>query len=430
MARSALGVIALAFLCCLPPALGLYGPSSDVLTLTPENFKSKVLKSDSVVLVEFFAPWCGHCKNLQPQYDKAATALKGVAVVAAVDADAHKSLGAEYGVQGFPTIKAFIPGQKKPIDYQGAREAKPMVDWVLQQAKSLVSSRLSGKKSSSSGGGSGGGKEGKESAVVTLTDSNFEKEVLQSGDLWMVEFFAPWCGHCKALAPEWKKVAGNLKGKVKLGAVDCTVETSLASKYDVKGFPTILVFGADKQSPQPYEQGRTASAIEDYALRLLETSAVAPEVVEMTDPAAYDKACGNVQICFLSFLPHILDSGAAGRNAYIATLKATAEKHKRRPYGYVWAEAGAQPELENAVGVGGYGYPAMVGLNAKKGVYSSLRGAFADQSISAFVANPSTGVTTISAVPPVKTVQPWDGKDGQLEEEEEFSLDDLMKEEL
>jgi hypothetical protein len=44
--------------------------------------------------------------------------------------------------------------------------------------------------------------------------------------------------------------------------------------------------------------------------------------------------------------------------------------------------------------------------------------------------NPSTGVTTISAVPEMKTVQAWDGKDGKLEEEEEFSLDDLMKEEL
>lgn len=57
MARSIVGVVALALLCCLHPALGLYAPSSDVLTLTPENFKSKVLKSDSVVLVEFFAPW-------------------------------------------------------------------------------------------------------------------------------------------------------------------------------------------------------------------------------------------------------------------------------------------------------------------------------------------------------------------------------------
>lgn len=98
------------------------------------------------------------------------------------------------------------------------------------------------------------------------------------------------CGHCKALAPEWKKAAGNLKGKVKLGAVDCTVETSLASKYDVKGFPTILVFGADKQSPQPYEEGRTASAIESYALRVLETTAVAPEVVELTSQVRVPRA--------------------------------------------------------------------------------------------------------------------------------------------
>lgn len=48
---------ALVLLCSLQPARGLYGPSSDVLTLTPDNFKTKVLKSDSVVLVEFFAPW-------------------------------------------------------------------------------------------------------------------------------------------------------------------------------------------------------------------------------------------------------------------------------------------------------------------------------------------------------------------------------------
>lgn len=65
---------------------------------------------------------------------------------------------------------------------------RPILSW---QAKSLVSSRLSGKKSSSGSSG-GAGKESKESAVVTLTDSNFEKEVLQSGDLWLVEFFAPW----------------------------------------------------------------------------------------------------------------------------------------------------------------------------------------------------------------------------------------------
>jgi hypothetical protein len=57
MAYRAIVGIALALFCSLQPACGLYGPSSDVVTLTPDNFKNKVLKSDSVVLVEFFAPW-------------------------------------------------------------------------------------------------------------------------------------------------------------------------------------------------------------------------------------------------------------------------------------------------------------------------------------------------------------------------------------
>lgn len=55
---------------------GLYSPSSNVVDLNPSNFQQKVLESDSVWIVEFFAPWCGHCQQLVPEYTKAAKALK------------------------------------------------------------------------------------------------------------------------------------------------------------------------------------------------------------------------------------------------------------------------------------------------------------------------------------------------------------------
>lgn len=61
--------------------------------------------------------------------------------------------------------------------------------------------------------------------VIELTDENFDKLVLNSEDMWLVEFYAPWCGHCKNLAPEWAAAANELKGKVKLGALDATVNT-------------------------------------------------------------------------------------------------------------------------------------------------------------------------------------------------------------
>ncbi|KAK4369373.1 hypothetical protein RND71_013165 [Anisodus tanguticus] len=306
-------------------ANALYGPSSPVVQLTASNFKSKVLNSNGVVLVEFFAPWCGHCQALTPIWEKTATILKGVATVAALDADAHKSLAQEYGIRGFPTIKVFVPG-KPPVDYQGARDAKPIAEFTLQQIKALLKERVHGKAT-------GGSSESSEPSVsVELNSRNFDEKVLKSKDLWIVEFFAPWCGHCKKLAPEWKKAAKNLQGKVKLGHVDCDAEKSLMSRYSVQGFPTILVFGADKESPVPYEGARTASAIESFGLEQLETNVAPPEVIELTSPDVMEEKCNSAAICFVSFLPDILDSKADGRNKYLEMLLVVAEKFKKNPY--------------------------------------------------------------------------------------------------
>ncbi|KAF0898739.1 hypothetical protein E2562_009345 [Oryza meyeriana var. granulata] len=412
------------------PAAALYSAGSPVLQLNPNNFKSKVLNSNGVVLVEFFAPWCGHCQQLTPTWEKAAGVLKGVATVAALDADAHKALAQEYGISGFPTIKAFVPG-KPPVDYQGARDVKPIVEFALQQVKALLLYRLNGKTSGGSGGKTSGGSSEKAepSASIELNSRNYDELVIKSKDLWIVEFFAPWCGHCKKLAPEWKRAAKNLKGQVKLGHVDCDAEKSLMSKYKVEGFPTILVFGANKESPFPYQGARVASAIESFALEQLEANAAPPEVSELTGPDAMEEKCASAAICFVSFLPDILDSKAEGRNKYLELLLSVAEKFKKSPYSFVWTAAGKQADLEKQVGVGGYGYPAMVALNVKKGAYAPLRGAFQLDEITEFVKEAGRGGKgnlPLDGTPTIVQSEPWDGKDGEVIEEDEFSLEELM----
>lgn len=95
-------------LCLSISTLSLYSSNSPVIQLTDTNFQSIVVKNADPVLVEFYAPWCGHCKSLAPEYTKAAKALKGVMKVAAADLDKYKTLGGPYGIRGFPTIKLFL----------------------------------------------------------------------------------------------------------------------------------------------------------------------------------------------------------------------------------------------------------------------------------------------------------------------------------
>lgn len=109
-------------------------------------------------------------------------------------------MGGQFGVQGFPTIKIFGANKRSPTDYNGQRTAQGIVDAALAEVKSKVKVALNGGSSSGGGGekkSSDSGSKGNKDDVIELTDSNFDKLVLDSEDVWLVEFFAPWCGHCK-----------------------------------------------------------------------------------------------------------------------------------------------------------------------------------------------------------------------------------------
>ncbi|KAI6241457.1 Protein disulfide-isomerase [Aphelenchoides fujianensis] len=109
--------------------------ASDVVSLTESDWDSKIADHD-IALVEFFAPWCGHCKRLAPEYEKAATKLKSndppIALIN-VDCDAEKDLCQKHGVGGYPTLKIFRKGEFS-ADYDGPREADGIVKFMRGQA--------------------------------------------------------------------------------------------------------------------------------------------------------------------------------------------------------------------------------------------------------------------------------------------------------
>lgn len=187
-----------------------------VVTLTPENF-DQIVDGSSNILVEFYAPWCGHCKSLAPEWQLAGETFKPEddIIIAAYDATTDGEIANRYGVQGYPTIKYFPKGEtKSPEDYNGGRIAGDIVQWVNEKVGTSRKVKLP------------------HSSVSVLTESNFDSLVGGSKAV-LVEFYAPWCGHCKTLAPKYEKLADVFAGdkEVLIAKVDATEEESLGTRY-------------------------------------------------------------------------------------------------------------------------------------------------------------------------------------------------------
>jgi len=102
------------------------------------------------------------------------------------------------------------------------------------------------------------------SDVIKGTEKNW-KQLLESKLPVFVKFFAPWCGHCKSLAPAWDKAATSLKGLVNIVHVDCNVEQQLCAKFDIKGYPTLKLFKNKGKYVKDYQQARDLNPIVKYA---------------------------------------------------------------------------------------------------------------------------------------------------------------------
>ena len=420
-------------------ALSIYGPAArkeGVIVATAKTFKQEVLEHDGPVAVQLFAPWCGHCKALKPAWKAATKALQGKVKLVVVDATAEQQLAQKYGVRGYPTILIFGDNKRKPQPYEGGRDERSLISGLKKAAAaggasggggSAKPSPPSGPKPSppippskahppSGGVGTFGGK-----GVIQLTDQTFASEVLRSDALWLVVFYAPWCGHCKRLEPDFGAAARRLDGQARLAAVDATQNSELARIYDVNGYPSLKAFYKGKLTDQAgYDGPRDVEGMVGWALQTLEALGVEAEVPQLLGAAQFKRSCVAKKgaLCAVAFLPHILDSGAAGREAYLDTLKAVAKKH-RQLWTFLWSEVGEQEALEASLG-GLAGVPTLAAISGDKGRFALMRDAFDAKHAAAFVGGVLRGSTKTqpASFGAIATVDEWDGKDGELPEEE------------
>ncbi|PKS05281.1 hypothetical protein jhhlp_008653 [Lomentospora prolificans] len=278
---------------------------SAVLDLIPKNFDKVVHESGKGTLVEFFAPWCGHCKNLAPVYEELGLAFEHASdkvQIAKVDADAEKSLGKKYGVQGFPTLKWFDGKSAEPEEYQGGRDLESLSNFITE--KTGVKPRK---------------KWTPPSAVRMLNDQTFNEAVGKDQHV-LVAFTAPWCGHCKNLAPAWESLATSFapETEVLIAKVDCHSDGSKAAcaQEGVTGFPTIKFFPKGSTESVLYNGGRAEKDLAKYINKQAGTHRLAG--------GALDDAAGTVE-ALDSIAARYVTEGVSKLGELAAEAKKTAE---------------------------------------------------------------------------------------------------------
>ncbi|CAH1121720.1 unnamed protein product [Ceutorhynchus assimilis] len=194
-----------------------------VLNLDENNFSLLARKPAAEMwIVDFFAPWCGPCQHLAPQYRKLAKSISQFKdiIVAQVDCVANGKLCDSQNIRGYPTIRLYPLGSKgmgSVVIYNGQRDAISLKRWVL----SFLPSK-----------------------VEDLSELDFKEQILKKKFYlpWLIDFYAPWCGHCVNFEPEFRNAAQRLDGKVRSGKIDCETNRIFCGYQRVVGYPTVRLY--------------------------------------------------------------------------------------------------------------------------------------------------------------------------------------------
>uniref|UniRef100_A0A146LCP2 Protein disulfide isomerase-like 2-2 n=1 Tax=Lygus hesperus TaxID=30085 RepID=A0A146LCP2_LYGHE len=122
---------------CVLVLVSLGNVSAEAIELNPSNFDKIVKDSSKNVFVKFYAPWCGHCNNMKPEWDKLAEAypVSGKTIIASLNADEFKTIAANSNVYGYPTLIYYPKGNKTGVHYDGERSISAFKKFMADNTK-------------------------------------------------------------------------------------------------------------------------------------------------------------------------------------------------------------------------------------------------------------------------------------------------------
>lgn len=223
--------------------------------LNEENFESTIEKGKT--FVKFYAPWCGHCQRLASTWLNLAKDMEfnEEITIAKIDCTEFRGICSNQDVKGYPTLLWFENGQKIG-KYSGDRTLEDLKNYINQMSSSRESEIVETEPT----------KEAKQDLpVLELTAKGFTEEI-KTG-LSFVEFYSPWCGHCKRLAPTWELLGKKFQSKtdVKIGKVDCTLPENreFCNEQEIEGFPSLFLY-KDGQKVSEYSGSRDLDDLSDF----------------------------------------------------------------------------------------------------------------------------------------------------------------------